>query len=107
MLATTTVSTYRGTATDSFSDVVDDNTTPAASGVPASLIESSRKVFMPDSSRIETIRYMICRVRPGVDVLAGDRIRDERTSLTYSVTSVHQVASSGYTADKVLNLLRT
>lgn len=106
MIATTTVSIYRGTTTDEFADVADNNTLAIATSVPASLIERSRKVFNPADNQIQTIRYVTGRVRPGVDVLSGDRLKDERTKLIYNVDSVHQVASVGYTADQVLDVRR-
>lgn len=103
MIATTTVSLYRGTIKDAYQDTVDDNDIPKWSNVPASIIERSRKVFVPAENRIQTVRYLTVRVRANTDVVAGDRMKDEQTEEFYSVDAVHQVQSVGYTADIVLD----
>lgn len=106
MIATTTISVHRDVTATAFGDEADDNTDPITSAVPASLTETSRKVYSPADGRVQTVRYVTCRVRPGVTVAVGDRVIDERTSDVYHVDSVHQVQGIGYTADIVLDLTR-
>lgn len=102
--ATTTVSVYRGTTSDGFGDEVDDNNTPAATGVIASLIEQSRQVFVAAENRFTRIRMVTGRVTGDVDVIETDRLKDERTGKFYLVEAVSQPQLPTAIADKRLDL---
>lgn len=106
LLATTTVSIYDGSGTDSYGDPTDDNTTPAATGVEASIIEQRRTVFGPDDNQGRIVRIVTGRTRPDVDVQPGFRLRDERTDLLYAVNSVDQTQSPVGTPDLRMDLTR-
>lgn len=106
LLATTTVSVLTGQGTDDYGDPVDDNTTTAATGVEASIIEQRRTVFGPDDSQGRIVRITTGRLRPGVDVQPGYRLRDERTGLLYAVNSVDQTQSPVGTPDQRMDLTR-
>lgn len=114
-LATTTISILRGSSTDQFGDEVEDNSTIAASGIPASLIEnvkrqqgfqSARRVMDPSSGTPREIYYFICRVPFGTDVLLSDRIKDEADSVIYAITRVSNSLLPGQVqADTRLDLI--
>lgn len=82
-LPTTTVSVYRGESTDDYGDPAPDNTTPAATGVPASVLESSQRKFDPASQRLTLIEQYTVRIRGHVSMREQDRIRDEVTGQWY------------------------
>lgn len=94
-LANTTVNLYRGSTTDALDDEGDDDLTDAedpgpvnAEPVPFSLIERSRKVYLPESNELRTIRYGIGRCKPTLDVRKNDRIRDLVTGRLWVVNEV-------------------
>ena len=86
--ATTTLSIYRNSAQDTYGDSVDDNTTPAASGLLGSIMEQSRRVFLAAENRRTVVKNTTGRMKHGTDVLEGDRIKDERTGKFYFVEAV-------------------
>lgn len=86
-LATTSVSVLRGTSTDAFGDET-DTATVLKSGIPASLIESTRTAMEPVSGTPRIIRTHVCRLPSTTDVNEDDRIKDEKTDEIYIVVSV-------------------
>ncbi|WP_030917309.1 hypothetical protein [Streptomyces sp. NRRL B-24720] len=86
IVATTRISVLRGTETDAFGDETDTNAV-AVSGIPASLVESSRTAQEPVSGTPRIIRTHICRVPPATNVTENDRIKDETTNEIYIVVS--------------------
>jgi hypothetical protein len=105
-LATTTVSVLRGTGTDAFGDET-DLATVAASGIPASLIESSRQAQEPVTGTPRIIRTHVCRVPPGTDVTENDRVKDEQTGEIYIVVSATRNANPVLAQPLRLDLKRT
>jgi hypothetical protein len=105
-LATTTVSILGGTSTNEFGDET-DGTTVLASGVPASLIESTRTAMEPSTGTPRIIRTHICRLPPGTAVDETRRIKDEQTSEIYIVVSVTRNASPVLTQPLRADLKRT
>lgn len=104
--ATTTVTILRGTTTDGYGDEVDTDT-PVRTGVPASLIEQTRRVTTRDDPTPRIIRYTVGRVTAGTDVTDQDRIRDERTGAVYIVDAVSSMNTAALAADLRLDLRRT
>lgn len=86
-IATTKVSILGGTSEDAFGDEK-DGTTVLQSGIPASLIESSREASQPVTGLPRIIRTHVCRLPPGTDVDEDNRIKDETTSEIYIVVAV-------------------
>lgn len=82
-IPTTRVSILRGTTTDGYLDVADNNTV-AASGIPASLLEQTRRTTRPADRRSQVIRFVACRLPASTDIQPDDRIKDERTGVIYS-----------------------
>ena len=101
---TTTVTVYGGTSTDAYGDPT-DGTTVKASGVPASVLEQTRRVTRYGDSRPQTVRYTIGRVPSGTAVEAGDRVLDA-AGTWWMVDSAHQMQSPVHTSDIVLDLRR-
>jgi len=106
---TTTISVYRGTTTNDYEDVValNDETTLVASGVLASIIEQSRRVFTPVSDPAmdtRVVRYCTGRIRTGVDLRNDDRVKDERTGTIYIVEGMRQPSSPVRTNEIVFDM---
>lgn len=108
---TTLISVLSGTTTDDLGDET-DNTTVAASGIRASLLEQRTVATTPADNRAQVVRYFTGRVskadldRFGVHLNPGDRIQDERTAEIYVIDAVSRVASSTTTNDLRLDLRR-
>ncbi len=105
-LPTTTVSILRGTSLDEFGDPV-DNDTPAASGIPCSLIEQTRTMTTPESPTPRVVRYTIGRIGSGTDILETDRLLDEVTGDKYIVQAVSRLGNPVIRPDYRLDLKRT
>jgi hypothetical protein len=88
----TTVSIMRGTETDEYGDVK-DTATIIKTGVRASIIEQSRRVFVPADNVDRVVRYVRGRLPSNEDVREGDRLFDERSESTYIVEAVVQPGS--------------
>lgn len=104
--ANTTVAVLRGTSTDAYGDAVDTNTA-VATGIPASLIEQTRRVTTRDDPTPRIVRYTVGRVTAGTDITDQDRIKDERTNAIYIVDAVSSMNSAAVAADLRLDLRRT
>lgn len=99
-LASTTVAIMRGTTTNAWGDVVDDDSvTPVATGVLASLAITNTTRNNPDSQDIRTLRTYSCAMQSDVDVRETDRLLDERTGRIYVVESVTAPPGPALTAD--------
>lgn len=104
--ATTTIAVLRGTSTNAWGDEADTDT-PVHIGIPASLVEQTRRVTTRDDPTPRIVRYAVGRVTAGTDVTDQDRIRDERTGDTYIVEAVSAMNSAAVAADLRLDLRRT
>ena len=82
--ATTRVSILRGTTENEYGDPV-DNDTPAATGVPASIVEQSREVTDPTTGTPRVVRFLVGRFYPGTDLQPGDRVKDEQDGTVFIV----------------------
>lgn len=91
-VATTKVSVLGGSSTDAFGDET-DGTTVLASGIAASLIESTRTAQEPVTGTPRIIRTHICRLPPGTAVDETKRIKDESTDEIYIVVAVTKNAN--------------
>ena len=107
-VATTTISILRGTVTNGYGDTVDDNTSqPVATGVPASILEQNRRVFLPAEQAFRIVRTYAGRVCPEIDIRKDDRVKDEQTSIVYLVTDLSDPHASPLHPDYQLQLSRT
>jgi hypothetical protein len=91
-LATTTISILGGSSTDEFGDET-DGITAVVTGLPVSLIESTRTAMEPVSGTPRIIRTHICRLPPGTAVDETNRIKDETTGEIYIVVATTRNAN--------------
>lgn len=102
---TTLVSVLRGTTTDDLGDVI-DGATVAASGIPFSLIEQRKSVYLHAENRRQTVLVAIGRGPADMDVTEEDRIRDERSGLIYVIDNVTRTQSPVTRNDVRLDMRR-
>jgi hypothetical protein len=105
-VATTKVSILRGTTTDAYGDEADVDT-PVYTGIPASLVEQSRRVTTRDDPSPRIVRYAVARVPADTDVTDQDRLLDERTGAKYIVDAVSGMDNPALRVDRRLDLRRT
>ncbi len=103
---TTTVSILRGTTVNDWGDEVDSDTT-VATGIPASVMERTLTDIDPSSGDPRTARAVVGGVPAGTDVRDGDRLRDERTDITYAIRSISALSNPVFTPSVRLDLDRT
>lgn len=104
--ANTTISILRGTEQDGYGDEVDSQT-PVYTGVVASILGSSRRVYLPAESATRVIHTYTGRCGAEVDLRKDDRVRDERNGRVYLVTELADSPSLVMQPDLVFNLSRT
>lgn len=107
--ATTVVDIFRDaddTDADQYGDETETGTDPLTSGVPASIIEQTRRAPDTTSGDLVPVSALVGRVGGDVDVRKGDRLRD-RDGAFYAVLSVRQPQSPIGQLDRVLELRRT
>lgn len=104
-LPTTTVAILRGETLDEYGDPVDSDI-PVRGGVPVSLIERDRRVYVAAESRTTIVRQVTGRARPDADIQEQDRLRDERSGSIYLVEAVSRPSSPVGMADVRLVLRR-
>lgn len=105
-IANTQVSILRGTETDTYGDEKDTDT-PVYTGIPASLVEQSRRVTTRDNPTPRIVRYAVARVPARTDVTDQDRVLDERTGAKYIVEAVSSMNNPAIEVDRRLDLRRT
>ena len=103
--ATCLVDVLTGTVLDEFGDPEDD-TQVAASAVPCSILESSKRVFREDSDTPRIVTYLVGRVPYGTPVSQGDRLRDTASGQLYLVDAPKHNANPIMTMDVVMDLRR-
>lgn len=101
----TTVTVLRGTTVSAYGDAL-DNTTPAASGIPALITERNRTVFDRTTQTPRVVRVVSCAVQSDTDLREEDRVRDDTTNTVYAVRSVTQPGGAGHVADLLVELGR-
>lgn len=118
-MASTRISVLRGTKVNADGDIVDDNESVAASGIPAGLSELAlpfRDWFSAESTRDPRhVRRVVARMPNqkhlqdyyGVAVEETDRIKDEVTGLIYLVDRVVQQQGYSHTPDLRVVLKRS
>lgn len=105
-IPTTTVAILRGSTTDDHGDEV-ESTTAAYEGLPASIMERTRRVFGANEQQDRTVRLATGRLPAGTDVRDSDRIRDERTGHVYVIDGLTENSSPVHATDVVMELRRT
>ena len=77
---------------------------PYLKGIPASIIEESRRVIDPTTSDLRLIRYVVGKVTGGTDIIDGDIVKDRKDGASYRVRSFSQKQSVVMTMDRHLEL---
>lgn len=77
---------------------------PYLSGIPASIIEESRRIVDPTSGDMRLLKYVVGKVTGGTDVAAGDIVGDRKDGTRYRVRSISQKQSVVMTMDRHLEL---
>jgi hypothetical protein len=96
----------RGTTTNQFGDVIDDNQ-PLVTGLPIFLAETGHTTQDPSSPTPRTIREIVAQVPQYVGVTLADRIVDESTGDVYIIiSSTTPPTIIGAPVDQVLSLKR-
>ena len=106
-IATTTVRSFRGSGVDEYDDPTDtseDDPTNDDKAIPASIIETSRKISDPNSGEARVIRYITGRISPVWDVVTGDRLKDDKTGKFYLVVGTSSPQGPAVTPDTKLDL---
>jgi hypothetical protein len=102
-LANTSLTVLRGLSVNSHGDLTDVGT-PAYSGIPAALVESSKTVFDQATATPRIIRVSSAVVPDWADIVTSDTVMDERAGQYYMVISVTDQPSLGVPPDKLLSL---
>lgn len=95
---------FRGESTDDYGDSVDDPTLVHTDEL-GSVIEGSRRVYDPSSSRVDTVRFLTGRFKNGTDIIDGDRLEHTVTGKKYVVSAVLDGNSPVHKSDLVLDLI--
>jgi hypothetical protein len=86
VIATTRGAVLRGANDDIFGDPTDADTVVAGlSDIPLSVIEKDRREYDPATGTTRVVRELVGRVPAHLDIRDGDRIRDNRTGITYII----------------------
>jgi len=104
--ATTTVTIVRGEDTNAYNDSV-SSSAAVHTGIIAAIAETSRRVFLPAEQAYRVIRTYAGTLPPNAPIQKLDRLRDERTGVTYLVTEIHQADNPAITLDISVELSRT
>src|SRR4051812_12602556 len=102
-LATCRASIFRGTAPDSdYGDPVPNNVTPLYTNVLASIEEDTSRVWDPATQTPRVVRSVRGQVPSDVDVVVGDRIRDDTNGVLWLVQNVSRPRAAGRKPDAEL-----
>jgi len=85
--ATTTITIYRGQATDEWGDPTDTNTI-VGENIVASLLEQSQYFRQEITTQPRNFRYARLRVDSSVDIQYNDRILDEKTGWVWTIRNL-------------------
>lgn len=89
MIATTTASLLRGEEVDELGDEIDSLTVaPGFASFPISIIEVDASEYEPDSNTWRTVRVLVGRTSARISPEPGDRIRDLRDGVIYSIGEI-------------------
>lgn len=92
-VATTRAALLRGTATDALGDEVDGATVVVGfENFPMSIIEREAREFDPDSNTWRTVRKLVGRTSARITPAPGDRIKDHRDGVIYSIGEITRTA---------------
>lgn len=94
-----------GTALDEYGDPVSDGV-PVVLGVPALWVERDQRTYDPVSGRTTIVEGYEVRLRPGTEVVEGQRVVLDQTGETGRVVRVRAPRMLGVARDVVVRLER-
>jgi hypothetical protein len=104
-LATCRGSILRGTTTDEYGDVA-DAANIIATGVLASIQETTHRVWDRATQTPRIVRGFGCSMPSTTDIGPDDRFRDDTNGVTYIVVAVTQPGGPAWTSDLEVELKR-
>lgn len=104
--ATTTVTIYRGQATDEWGDPTDTSTI-VGENIVASLLEQSQYFRAEITTQPRNFRYARLRVDSSVDIQYNDRILDEKTGWIWTIRNLSTYQNPVRQQDTRADLQRT
>lgn len=104
-LANTKISILGGTSESDWGDVIDSDT-PAATGIPACIVEGRQVIATEGDSQARVVRYYTCRLPHGTVLTGSNRIKDEETGIVYVVDNVSTPLNAVIPQDVRLDLRR-
>lgn len=102
---TTTIAVLRGTTTDSYDDE-QDSTVLAYKHIPATISEVGQIVQTGADGTPRVIRQFVSRIPARLQLLANDRIKDERTGEIYAIENHTSGQNPIFTPERRVNLRR-
>ena len=104
-LANTSLTIMRGTEANAYGDLSDVGS-PIYTGIPASLVESSKQTWDPASQERRTIRTTSAVVPGWTDIKTSDTVRDETSGSYYMIEDIspQQTGPTGISPDLMLTL---
>lgn len=105
--ANTKITILRGTEQDGYGDEVDSDA-PIYTGVVASIISSTKRVYLPAEGATRVVHSYSGRCGAEVDLRKDDRVKDELTGVVYLVTELtDSTVLAGMKPDHTFTLSRT
>lgn len=93
IVATTRAALIRGTTTDNLGDEIDGATVVLGfADFPISIIEREAREYDPDSNTWRTVRKLYGRTSARITPAPGDRIKDLRDDVIYSIGEITRTA---------------
>lgn len=93
IVATTRAALIRGTTTDDLGDEIDGVTiVPGFADFPISIIEREAREYDPDSNTWRTVRKLYGRTSARIAPAPGDRVKDLRDNVVYSIGEITRTA---------------
>lgn len=93
IVATTRAALLRGTTTDALGDEIDESAVaPGFADFPMSIIEREAREYDPDSNTWRTVRKLVGRTSARITPAPGDRVKDLRDGVIYSIGEITRTA---------------
>lgn len=102
--ATTKISIFRGQGVDDWGDPIDIDTVVAV-GVRASIAEQKIYARGEVTTQPRNLRYARMRVTYGTDIQTNDRIYDERSGQTWTITNISPLQNPAIKQDLRVDLM--
>lgn len=95
---------YRGESTDVYGNKVANNITPSASGIPASVLSTTKNTDKIGGYRPREVTMKSGIVHVPISVSIGDRVKDTVTNTLYFVDEIYLQESPEFLDQTMLTL---